>query len=349
MSRRPFLALTMGDAAGIGPEICAKVLARPGLWDACRPVLIGDRASMDAARELLPAAGRPRFFPVSAGDLDRLGPDSPDPDGVPLFQPGAPLSGVEPGRLSAEAGRGAVEFVKAAVDLARSGRVAGIVTAPLNKAALHAAGFSYPGHTELLAEGFGVRNYSLVLSARGTFVFHATTHVSLRRALDLIDENRVYAQIRLAHLLARALGRGGETIAVAGLNPHAGEGGIFGTEEIDSITPAVERARAEGIPVEGPLPADVLFPRAAKGVYRFLVALYHDQGHAVFKTLYFDEGVNVTVGLPVIRTSVDHGTAFDIAGKGIARDESLAEAVRLAAALGPVWAEIRDGVRAALE
>lgn len=349
MSGRPFLALTMGDAAGIGPEICAKTLSRPGLWETCRPLMIGDRASMEAALESLSTAGRPRFVPVSHRDLEGLGPDSPDFGGVPLYQPGSPLAGVVPGKLSAEAGRGAVEFVKAAVDLAKEGRVAGIVTAPLNKAAMHAAGFSYPGHTELLAEGFGVKNYSLVLSARGTFVFHATTHVSLRRALDLIDEPRVYAQIRLAHLLARALGRGGETIAVAGLNPHAGEGGIFGTEEIDSILPAVERARAEGIPVEGPLPADVLFPRAAKGIYRFIVALYHDQGHGVFKTLYFDEGINVTVGLPVIRTSVDHGTAFDIAGKGIAKDESLAEAVRLAASLGPVWSEIRDAARAALE
>lgn len=349
MSGRPFLALTMGDAAGIGPEICAKTLARPGLWDACRPILIGDRASMEAALGFLPPAGRPRLVPVSRGDLESLGPDSPDFVGVPLYQPGTPLSGVEPGKLSAEAGRGAVEFVQAAVDLAKTGRAAGIVTAPLNKAAMHAAGYFYPGHTELLAEGFGVKNYSLVLSARGAFVFHATTHVSLRRALDLIDENRVYAQIRLAHLLARALGRGRETIAVAGLNPHAGEGGIFGTEEIDSVIPAVERARAEGIPVEGPLPADVLFPRAAKGVYRFIVALYHDQGHGVFKTLYFDEGINVTVGLPVIRTSVDHGTAFDIAGKGIAKDDSLAEAVRLAASLGPVWAEIREAARAALE
>ncbi|HOX11897.1 MAG TPA: 4-hydroxythreonine-4-phosphate dehydrogenase PdxA [Spirochaetales bacterium] len=349
MSGRPFLALTMGDAAGIGPEICAKTLARPGLWETCRPLMIGDRASMAAALESLPAAGRPSFVPVSPREMEGLGPGTPEFGGIPLYQPGSPLSGVVPGKLSAEAGRGAVEFVKAAVDLAKAGRVAGIVTAPLNKAAMHAAGFSYPGHTELLAEGFGVKNYSLVLSARGTFVFHATTHVSLRRALDLIDENRVYAQIRLAHLLARALGRGGETVAVAGLNPHAGEGGLFGTEEIDSILPAVERARAEGIPVEGPLPADVLFPRAARGIYRFLVAMYHDQGHGVFKTLYFDEGINVTVGLPVIRTSVDHGTAFDIAGKGMAKDESLAEAVRLAASLGPVWAEIREAARAALE
>ena len=349
-----FLALTMGDAAGIGPEICAKVLAMKELWQDSRPLLIGDFAHMENAVQALPEALRPVLLPVSVDAFTRLAAKGVLEEGgktwtVLMMQPGAALQGVVPGVLSSEAGRGAVEFVKAAVELAKAGLVSGIVTAPLNKAAIRAAGFSYPGHTELLAEGFGVKNYSLVLSAKGTFVFHATTHVSLRQALELIDRRRVYAQIRLAHLLADALGRGGETIAVAALNPHAGEGGLFGREEIEEIAPAVEAARAEGIPVEGPLPADVLFPRAAKGLYRFVVAMYHDQGHAVFKTLYFNEGINVTVGLPVIRTSVDHGTAFDIAGKGQANPDSLAEAIKLAGALGPKWAAIREAARLALE
>jgi len=188
----------------------------------------------------------------------------------------------------------------------------------------------------------------LVLSARGRFVFHVTTHVSLRQALDLITGERVLGQVRLAHLLAKAMGRGEETIAVAGINPHAGEGGLFGREEIEVIAPALAVAKAEGIPVVGPLPADVIFPRAARGRYAFVIAMYHDQGHAVFKTLYFDEGVNVTVGLPVIRTSVDHGTAFDIAGQGIASDESLVEAIRLAAKLGPTWGAISAEARRSL-
>ena len=233
-----------------------------------------------------------------------------------MLQPGAPLAGLEMGKLSALAGRGAVEYVLAAVELAKAGKVAGIVTAPLNKEAIHLAGYTYPGHTELLAEQFGVKHYSLVLSARGQFVFHVTTHVSLRQALDLITGDRILGQVRLAHLLAKALGRGEETIAVAGINPHAGEGGLFGREEIEIIAPALAVAKAEGIPVAGPLAADVVFPQAARGRYAFVIAMYHDQGHATFKSLYFDEGVNVTVGLPVIRTSVDHGTAFDIAGQG---------------------------------
>ena len=287
----------------------------------------------------LPFAGgsmRQRVQPVASV----AAADWSDAAAMPVLQPGAALIGVEVGQLSAEAGRGAIEYVLAATDLAKLGEVAGIVTAPLNKEAMRLAGYHYPGHTELLAEQFGVKHYSLVLSARGQFIFHVTTHVSLRDALDMITLPRVLSQIRLAHLLATALGRGHETIAVAGLNPHAGEGGLFGREEIETIAPAVRAAQAEGIPAVGPLPADVLFPRAAKGIYSFVIAMYHDQGHAVFKTLYFDEGVNVTVGLPVIRTSVDHGTAFDIAGQGIASEASLVEAIRLAAQLGPVWGEI---------
>ena len=332
---RPVLALTLGDAAGIGPEIIVKALARAEVWQLCRPLVVGDFATLQAHLRFWPDAHPPAL--VRADDPASF--DWPQ-NTVPVYQPGAALVDVQPGRLSAESGRGAVEYVLAAVALAKAGQVAGIVTAPLNKEAIHLAGYTYPGHTELLAEQFGVKHYSLVLSAHGQFVFHVTTHVSLRQALDLITPERVLGQVRLAHLLAVALGRGEEVIAVAAVNPHAGEGGLFGTEESEIIAPALARAREEGIPVVGPLPADVLFPRAARGRYAFVIAMYHDQGHAVFKTLYFDEGVNVTVGLPVIRTSVDHGTAFDIAGQGIANDASLIEAIKLAAALGPSWGAI---------
>jgi 4-hydroxythreonine-4-phosphate dehydrogenase len=335
-NERPILSVTIGDAAGIGPEIVIKALSRPEVQSLCRPLVVGDLAVMRAALRFWPeGAPMPELVPVaepaayawSSGEL-------------PVFQPGAPLPPFAMGELSADTGRGAVAYVLAAVELAKRGLAAGIVTAPLNKEAIHRAGYTYPGHTELLAEQFGVRNYSLVLAARGQFVFHVTTHVALRAALDLLTIPRVLGQVRLAHLLAQALGRGGETIAVAGVNPHAGEGGLFGREEIEVIAPAVAAAQAQGIPVVGPLPADVIFPRAARGKYAFVIAMYHDQGHAVFKTLYFDEGVNVTVGLPVIRTSVDHGTAFDIAGRGVASDESLLEAIRLAAQLGPTWGAI---------
>jgi 4-hydroxythreonine-4-phosphate dehydrogenase len=332
---RPVLAITLGDAAGIGPEIIVKALARPEVSRICRPLVVGDLATLQAHLRFWPGAQPPTLAAV-----DNLA-GWQWPEGViPVRQPGAALAPLQPGQLCAEAGRGAVEYVLEAVVLAKMGVVEGIVTAPLNKEAIHLAGYSYPGHTELLAEQYGVKHYSLVLSARGQFVFHVTTHVSLRQALDLITPTRVLGQVRLAHLLAQALGRGEEPIAVAAVNPHAGEGGLFGSEEIDVIAPALAIARQEGIPVVGPLPADVLFPRAARGRYAFVIAMYHDQGHAVFKTLYFDEGVNVTVGLPIIRTSVDHGTAFDIAGQGVANEESLVEAIRLAARLGPAWAQI---------
>lgn len=334
MESRPILAITMGDAAGIGPEVIVKALARPDVQAACRPIVVGDVGVIE--RHL-------RFWPRGSGDRPAVtrveGPEQArwDPRVINVLQPGPALGPVEPGRLSAEAGRGAVAYVKAAASLAREQRVQGIVTAPLNKEAIRRAGFRYPGHTELLAEEFGVSAYSLVLAARGLFVFHVTTHVSLRQALDLLTVERVLRQIRLAHALAEALGQPAEIIAVAGVNPHAGEGGLFGREEIEVIGPAVASAKAEGIRVVGPLAADVAFPKAVRGEWRFVVAMYHDQGHAVFKSLFFDEGVNVTVGLPVIRTSVDHGTAFDIAGQGVAREESLAQAIILAARLGPEW------------
>jgi 4-hydroxythreonine-4-phosphate dehydrogenase len=332
----PVLAITMGDGAGIGPEIVVKALRRPEVRALCRPVVIGDVMTLYQSLQFVREIDRPHILPVTSV----AGLDWSDVATIPVLQPGDALRGVKPGELSADAGRGAVEYVLAATDLARRGVVAGIVTAPLNKEAMRRAGYAYPGHTELLAEQFDVKHYSLVLAARGQFIFHVTTHVSLRQALDLITRERVLGQIRLAHLLAGALGREAEAIAVAGLNPHAGEGGLFGSEELVTIAPAVQAAQAEGIPAVGPLPADVLFPQAAQGRYAFVIAMYHDQGHAVFKTLYFDEGVNVTVGLPTIRTSVDHGTAFDIAGQGIANATSLVEAIKLAAQLGPKWGEI---------
>ena len=340
----PVLAITMGDGAGIGPEIVVKALSRPEVRALCRPLVIGDVMALYRSLQFVPDSVRPRVVPVATPAEVDWG----DMTAIPVLQPGDALADVKPGELSAAAGRGAVEYVLAACELAKRSAVAGIVTAPLNKEAMRLAGYAYPGHTELLAEQFGVKHYSLVLSARGQFIFHVTTHVSLRRALDLITGDRVLSQIRLAHLLAGALGQGEQPIAVAGVNPHAGEGGLFGDEEITTIGPAVSAAQAEGIPAIGPLPADVLFPRAAQGRYRFVIAMYHDQGHAVFKTLYFDEGVNVTVGLPTIRTSVDHGTAFDIAGQGIASDASLVEAIRLAAQLGPKWAEIHAAAQLAV-
>lgn len=336
---KPVLAITMGDAAGIGPEIIVKALAQDKSRHLCRPVVIGDKAVMDDALRFAPK-GSGLSFSEGETHFDESVLDVVDV--IPVIQPCSPLVDIRAGELSAEGGRGAVAYVQAAVGMAKKGLVAGIVTAPLNKAAMRLAGYAYPGYTELLAEGFGVSNYSLVLSARDSFLFHVTTHVSLRDAIGLVTRERVLGQIKLAHFLAEALGRQGEVIAVAGLNPHAGEDGLFGYEEIDSIVPAIEEARMAGIRIAGPLPADVLFPRMSRGHYRFCVAMYHDQGHAVFKSLYFGEGINLTVGLPVIRTSVDHGTAFDIAGQGVASETSLIAALNLAATLGPTWLRISE-------
>lgn len=331
----------MGDAAGIGPEIIVKSLARPEVYQRCRPLVVGD-AQIMARHAGMALAGSP---PLQVRQVS--GPEEAAfAHGIiNVYQPGEPLGHVEPGKLSAVAGRGAVTFVRAAAGLAREGRAQGIVTAPLNKAAMNLAGFHYPGHTELLAEFFGVKRYSLVLTAGRLFVFHATTHVGLREATNLITRERVLAVVELAHTFARALGRAEEPIAVAGLNPHAGEGGLFGTEEAASIIPALEAAKRRNIPVLGPIPGDALFPRAVKGGYGFVVAMYHDQGHIPFKSVFFDQGVNITVGLPVIRTSVDHGTAFDIAGKGIASDESLLMAIDLAAQLAPHWSGVWDSTK----
>jgi len=243
--------------------------------------------------------------------------------------------------VSAAAGRAAYEYIVKAVTLARERDVDAIVTAPVNKEALAAAGVRHSGHTEILAELTDTRDFAMLLMGRELRVIHVTTHVALRRVPDLVTRDRVLRVIRLAHRTMEGLGRPHGRIAVAGLNPHAGEDGLFGDEEKTAIVPAIEAARAEGMNVTGPLPADTLFSRARGGEFDIVVAMYHDQGHIPVKTLGFtyDEtsgrwtglsGVNVTVGLPFIRVSVDHGTAFDRAWKGIANHESMVEAIDVA-------------------
>jgi 4-hydroxythreonine-4-phosphate dehydrogenase len=326
------LGITIGDVAGIGPEITAKALLRhSALREVCRPVAIGDAGALRRAVTLTggdPAVVRTLLTPTDATN---------DPSLLEVIQEGVPVEHVEPGRISAEAGDAAARYVIRACALARDGAIDGIVTAPLNKAAMHAGGHKWPGHTELLAHEFGVDRYSLVLSAGDLYLFHVTTHVSLRRAIELLTRERILEVLRLAAGLARALGRPGERIGVAGLNPHAGESRLFGDEDADVIQPAVAAAQAEGINAVGPIPADALMPAAVRGDFKLVVACYHDQGHAPFKSVYGDAGVNITVGLPVVRVSVDHGTAFDIAGKGIAREASLVLAAERASALVPGW------------
>jgi 4-hydroxythreonine-4-phosphate dehydrogenase len=335
MSSTPLLGITMGDPAGVGPEITAKALARADVNSSCRPVVIGDRSVMAATLELL--ASPLALHAVTSLEDCRFAPGTLEC---------LDLGNVDAGRLpratvSATAGRAAYAYVETAVKLCLSKAIDGVVTAPINKEALAAAGHTHSGHTEILAELSGTKDYAMLLMGRELRVIHVTTHVSLRRVPDLVTRERVLRVIRLAQRTMNGLGRPHPRIAVCGLNPHAGEDGLFGDEERTQIAPAVEEARREGLDTFGPLPADTLFSRARGGEFDIVVAMYHDQGHVPVKTLGFtyDEGtgmwtglsgVNVTVGLPFLRVSVDHGTAFDRAWKGIANPESMVEALDVA-------------------
>ncbi len=329
--RRPRLGLTMGDPAGIGPEVCIKaLLAEPALFDECIPVIIGDRRVLAAAAlggKLRDAQPQWRIIshPVEAegqpGIIEIIDLANADPALIPS------------GQVNPLAGRAAVEYIKTSVRLALAGEIDGIVTAPLNKEAMNLAGFHYAGHTELLTELTGSRQVAMMLThgtRGGLRVVHVSTHVSMLQAQSLVKRERVLTCIRLARRSVEALGITQPRIAVAGFNAHAGENGLFGNEEIEEVTPAIQLAQAEGILASGPYPPDTIFLRANKGEFDAVVAMYHDQGHIPMKLLGFDLGVNVSVGLPIIRTSVDHGTAFDIAGQGIANEESMIEAIRVA-------------------
>ncbi len=329
---KPVLALTLGDVAGIGPEITAKTLLRhPDLRSECVPVVIGDAESMRRGVETM--GGDPSAIHVISDPREAVN----DPARIDLIQTGPSLKDVTIGEISGQAGDASYRFVVDACARAKRGEVSGIVTAPLNKAAMHAGGHNWPGHTELLAHEFGVKNFSLVLSAGELYFFHLTTHVSLKQAIANITPERCDQMLDLVGGFARALGWANEPIGLSGLNPHAGEGGLFGREDAEVLAPAAARAKARGLNVAGPIPADALIPAAVRGKWRLVVVCYHDQGHAPFKAVYGDNGVNITVGLPVVRVSVDHGTAFDIAGKGVAREDSLVLSCRRAAQLAPGW------------
>ncbi|HZP84916.1 MAG TPA: 4-hydroxythreonine-4-phosphate dehydrogenase PdxA [Chthonomonadaceae bacterium] len=323
MRTRPKLAVTMGDPAGIGPEVVLKALADTEVHRFCRPVVFGD---VDWLQRTARALNLPLCVVKEAEDTDTAW----DGKTVSVRQATrADLSGVQPGQLSAEAGKAAAESVLAAAKAALAGEFDAIVTAPLNKEAIALGGFPYPGHTELLAEVTQTPRYGMLLLSGPLRVVHVSTHVSLREAIARVKTARVLECIRLGDRACRDLGITNPRIAVAGLNPHAGEHGLFGEEDSTEIAPAVAQALAGGVQASGPHPPDTIFARAANGEFDLVVAMYHDQGHIPVKLHGFDTGVNVTIGLPILRVSVDHGTAFDIAGRGIAREQSMLEALRV--------------------
>lgn len=327
---RPVIAITMGDAAGVGPEIIAKALADPEIHMVASLFVIGDLRRLESAMQIVSSPLNVNRIADPSDALFRVDTiDVLDIDCVPADLPW--------GRLSAAAGDGAFLFIKKAVELAMEHKVDAICTGPLNKAALHEAGHNYPGHTELLAALSGTDEVSMMLTAQKMRVIHVTTHLGLIDAVAKINGDLVYRTIKRGNDLLVASGIQHPHIAVCAVNPHAGENGLFGYgEEAEKIEPGVEKAQAEGIDVTGPLPADTLFFLAGRGDYDLVVAQYHDQGHIPVKVLGLKNGVNVTVGLPFVRTSVDHGTAFDIAGKNVVDHEPLLEALRQAAELAPV-------------
>ncbi|MCT2085675.1 4-hydroxythreonine-4-phosphate dehydrogenase PdxA [Microbacterium enclense] len=327
VSDSPVIAVTMGDAAGIGPEIIVRALISPDVTSICRPFVVGDAQRLRTAADILGETVKIRV--IASPEEAEYAPGQINVIDLALIP--ADLAW---GELSATAGDAAYQYIAVAAELATAGRVDAICTAPLNKKALHAGGHIYPGHTEMLASLCGVEEVSMMLTTPQIRVIHVTTHIGLIDAIQLIEPGLVERTIRRGLKAMKDAGIDAPRIGVCAINPHAGENGLFGyDEEAQKIAPAVELVAAEGHEVHGPLPADTAFFLASRGDYDLIVAMYHDQGHGPVKVLGIEAGVNVTVGLPVIRTSVDHGTAFDIAGTGRASHESMVVAVEQAAAM----------------
>jgi 4-hydroxythreonine-4-phosphate dehydrogenase len=306
----PTIGITMGDPAGIGPEITLKALANQEITQLCSPIIIGDSL-------ILQHASRSFNLPNNSALID-----------LQLFK-----SLPELGEISAVCGSATIAYVEKAVELCLTKKIDAMVTAPIHKEAIHLAGSPYPGHTEMIAQLTQTKDYAMMLVGGRLRVILVTTHVGLAKVSELLSSDNILRTIRLAYRATQELGIENPKIAVAGFNPHSGEQGLFGSEEQTKITPAIELAKREHIPVDGPYPPDTIFHRILNGDFDIVVVMYHDQGLIPLKTLAFYTGVNVTIGLPIIRTSVDHGTAYDIAGKGIANPQSLIEAIKLAVQL----------------
>ena len=335
MAEKPILGITMGDPAGCGPEITVKALMKKEIYDECRPVVIGDAKMFEDSIRILGVGEKFKINKIENvkdaefkyGIIDVYHLDLVDMD---KFQYG---------KVSAMCGEAAFQCVKKVIELALAGEIDATITNALNKEAINLAGHHYSGHTEIYADMTGTDKYTMMLAHEDLRVVHVSTHVSLREACDRVKKQRVYDVIKIAYEACKSLGINEPKIGVAGLNPHCGEGGLFGREEIEEITPAIEMAKAEGINADGPVPPDTVFSKACGGWYDIVVAMYHDQGHIPLKVLGFVydkeakkwgavSGVNITLGLPIIRSSVDHGTAFGHAGQGVQNEVSLVNAIK---------------------
>lgn len=332
--KKPLIGIPMGDPAGIGPEIAVKALACGRLYDHCRPLIIGEIETLKAIESIVRtgctfnAVEKPEEGVYTPGSIDVISLANPA------------LSVLEPGKVNAEAGRSAYSYIAEATKLALSGSIAAMATTPINKESIKAAGISAIGHTEMLAELTGTDDPLTMFQVRNMRVFFLSRHVSLRRSCDMVKKERLLDYIIRCDAAVRMLGVENSVMAVAGLNPHNGEHGLFGDEEGKEVEPAVAEARAKGINVVGPVPADSVFHQALMGKYGAVLSLYHDQGHIATKTVDFERTISLTIGMPFLRTSVDHGTAFDIAGKGIASSLGMEEAIRLAAEYAPLYRKV---------
>ena len=333
---KPIIAIPMGDPAGIGPEIVAKALAREETFQCARCVVVGDKKVMEQAIRIVdlpmaihvvkePREGRFEEHVINLMNLDNVD-----------------MGRLKLGEISSMCGQAAYEYIAESISLANEGKVAAVSTTPINKESLRAAGVPFIGHTEMFGALTDTPDPLTMFEVRNMRVFFLTRHVSLRKACDMITKERVMDYVKRCTQALRQLGVEDGTMAIAGLNPHSGEHGLFGDEEMDAIYPAVEALQAEGYKVVGPVGADSVFHLALQGKFNSVLSLYHDQGHIATKTLDFERTIAVTAGMPILRTSVDHGTAMDIAGTGIASDVSMVEAIRLAAKYSPAFLR-KDG------
>ena len=328
---KPLVAIPLGDPAGIGPEIVAKALARKETFEVARCVVVGDKKVMEQAIEIVKVPMKVHVIEEpEQGIYEEDVINVIDLDNVDMAQ-------LKIGEISGMCGKAAYEFIEKSIELANDGKVHAVATTPINKEALRAGGINFIGHTEIFGALTNTKDPLTMFEVRGMRVFFLTRHVSLRQACDMVTEERIIDYVKRCTEALKRLGVSEGTMAIAGLNPHSGEHGLFGDEEMKAIYPAVEKLQAEGYDVVGPIGADSVFHLALQGKFNSVLSLYHDQGHIATKTLDFERTIAITGGMPILRTSVDHGTAMDIAGTGIASDVSMVEAIRLAAKYSPAF------------